>query len=261
MYIKRGVFTHHVLFQRLLALHKVATMNGINLQRIARGLTENIEAPVRKHLKNVYATFTLATIAAAAGGYAHMFCSLIDARLITGFGAICTLLWLHMTPYDGKNQIKRLSLFGSFAFLTGYNLGPFLDMAVRVNPALIIQTLLGTSIVYACFSLSALFAPRGHYLYLGGILLSALSILFWLSLINLFFGSRLLFQVNLYFGLAIMCSFIVFDTQNIIEKARRGDTDYVMHSIELFIDFVYVFKHLLIILTKKEAQSKKKRRD
>ena len=59
----------------------------------------------------------------------------------------------------------------------------------------IMQALLGTSVVFACFSLSALYAPRGHYLYLGGTLFSALSTLFWLSLLNIFFGSRLIFQV------------------------------------------------------------------
>ena len=37
------------------------------------------------------------------------------------------------------------------------------------------------------FSLAALFAPDGHYLYLGGTLLSGLSMLFWLSLLNIFF--------------------------------------------------------------------------
>lgn len=59
------------------------------------------------------------------------------------------------------------------------------------------------------------------------------------------------FQANLYIGLAVMCGFIVYDTQLIVEKARRGDKDYVMHSVELFIDFVAVFKRLLIILTDK----------
>lgn len=57
--------------------------------------------------------------------------------------------------------------------------------------------------------------------------------------------------MNLYIGLFVMCGFIVFDTQNITEKARRGDKDYIMHSVELFIDFVAVFKRLLIILTEK----------
>ena len=37
------------------------------------------------------------------------------------------------------------------------------------------------------YSLAALFAPDGHYLYLGGTLLSGLSMLFWLGLLNIFF--------------------------------------------------------------------------
>ncbi|KAK3872983.1 hypothetical protein Pcinc_022005 [Petrolisthes cinctipes] len=236
-------------------------MAGINLQGFARGLTENLEPGVRKHLKNVYAAFMLATLAASAGGYVHLFSSLIGAGLMTSLGALGCLMWLMMTPYDGKNQIQRLGLLVSFAFFTGCNLGPLLQLSIMVNPSLIIQALLGTSVVFACFSLSALYAPRGHYLYLGGTLLSALSTLFWLSILNIFFGSRLLFQVNLYVGLAVMCGFIIFDTQNITEKARRGDKDYIKHSVELFIDFVAVFKRLLIILTDREAQSKKRRKD
>ncbi|XP_068238209.1 bax inhibitor 1-like [Palaemon carinicauda] len=236
-------------------------MEGINLKGFAQGLTADLEPPVRRHLKNVYATFTLATLAAAAGGYVHLFSSIVGAGLLTGIGAIGTLIWLLMTPYNGQNQLARLSLFGSFAFFTGVNLGPLLSMAMVVNPALIMQALLGTSVVFACFSLSALFAPRGYYLFLGGILTSALSTLFWLSMMNLFFGSRLIFQANIYIGLAVMCGFIVYDTQAIVEKARQGSKDYVMHSVDLFIDFVAVFKRLLIILTDKEAQSKRKRRD
>nr|XP_027213418.1 bax inhibitor 1-like [Penaeus vannamei] len=117
-------------------------------------LKNKYETPVRIHLKNVYATLTLATIAAS---------------------------------------LQRLSLLGIFAFLTGCNLGPFLNLAVTINPAL----------------------------------------------------------ANLYIGLAVMCGFIVYDTQFIVERARRGDMDYVMHSLNLFVDFVGVFWRLLMILTNK----------
>jgi len=55
----------------------------------------------------------------------------------------------------------------------------------------------------------------------------------------------------LYIGLAVMCGFIVYDTQFIVERARRGDMDYVMHSLNLFVDFVGVFWRLLMILTNK----------
>nr|XP_027223337.1 bax inhibitor 1-like [Penaeus vannamei] len=153
-------------------------------------------------------------------GYAHMFSTFISSGFMTFLSAIWVLILLVFTPYDGKNQLQRLSLLGIFAFLTGCNLGPFLNLAVTINPAFVI---------FACFSLSALYAPDGHYLYLRGTLMSA----------------------NLYIGLAVMCGFIVYDTQFIVERARRGDMDYVMHSLNLFVDFVGVFWRLLMILTKR----------
>ena len=52
-------------------------------------------------------------------------------------------------------------------------------------------------------------------------------------------------------GLLLFCGFIVWDTQMIIEKKRRGDGDFIGHSVELFIDFIQVFRKVIIILTSK----------
>merc|ERR1711997_705395 len=108
---------------------------------------------------------------------------------------------------------------------------------------------------------AALFAPDGKYLYLGGTLMSGLSTLLFLGFMNLFFRSQLLFQAHLYMGLAIFCGFIMFDTQVIIEKARRGDKDFIAHSLDLFIDFVQIFRKVLILLMQKDDRSNKKRRN
>uniref|UniRef100_A0A915DWS1 Uncharacterized protein n=1 Tax=Ditylenchus dipsaci TaxID=166011 RepID=A0A915DWS1_9BILA len=63
-------------------------------------------------------------------------------------------------------------------------------------------------------------------------------------------------------GLAINCGFIVYDTQLIAEKRRRGDTDYIWHAVMLFIDFVNIFRYILILLKEKsdnDGRSKKRR--
>merc|ERR1719228_108844 len=120
-----------------------------------------------------------------------------------------------------------------------------------------------TSAVFACFSGAALFAPDGKYLYLGGSLLSGLSSLLFLGFLNIFFRSQLLFQVHIYLGLAIFCGFIMYDTQLIIIKARHGDRDFIAHSLDLFIDFIQVFRKILVLLMqkeKKEDRNQKKRR-
>lgn len=61
----------------------------------------------------------------------------------------------------------------------------------------------------------------------------------------------LLFQGQLYIGVLVMAAFVLFDTQNIVEKVRAGSTDVVQHSMDLFFDVLSLFRRLLIILTQK----------
>jgi len=48
-----------------------------------------------------------------------------------------------------------------------------------------------------------------------------------------------------------MAAFIVYDTQNIVEKCRNGNRDVVQHALDLFFDVLSMFRRLLIILTQK----------
>jgi FtsH-binding integral membrane protein len=72
-------------------------------------------------------------------------------------------------------------------------------------------------------------------LYLGGILSSGLTLLFWLGLANLFVRIELLANVSLYLGLMVFSGFVMFDTQLLVEKFRLGNEDYLAHSLELFL--------------------------
>ena len=74
-------------------------------------------------------------------------------------------------------------------------------------------------------------------------------------------------QAQLFFGFVVFCAFIVYDTQKIVAKFELGDRDYVAfvaipfalagpahttrrHALDLFLDVINVFRHLLVILTK-----------
>jgi len=220
----------------------------------------HLEKPVQTHLKNVYSTLALSLMVAAVGAYVHLFTDLMQAGLLSVIGAIAMLLLLVSTPHQPGNEKKRLGFMAGFAFLTGIGLGPIMDMVLMIDPSIIPTAFLGTAIIFICFSLSALYNRDRKFLFLGGLLFSGLSWMLMLGLANIFFRSTMIFKAELYIGFLIMCGFVLYDTQLIIEKRRRGDEDFIWHSLDLFVDFVNIFRRLMIILATRE-NDKKKRRD
>jgi len=216
----------------------------------------HLEKPVQQHLKQVYSCLSIAMICASAGAFVYMF--YLQLGLLTVLGSLGFMLALHMTPHTPSNFFKRMGFLAAFAFFSGMSLGPLLDMVIRIEPSIVPTALMGTSVIFLCFTFASLFASDRKFLFLGGILMSCLSWMLMLGLLNIFMGSRLLFQLNLYGGLFVMCGFILYDTQLIVEKRRRGDTDYIWHSVDLFIDFINVFRRLLIILAQKEENKKRR---
>lgn len=53
---------------------------------------------------------------------------------------------------------------------------------------------------------------------------------------------------QVYFGLLIFLGYMVYDTQEIIERAHHGDMDYIKHALTLFTDFVAVLVRILVIM-------------
>lgn len=46
---------------------------------------------------------------------------------------------------------------------------------------------------------------------------------------------------------------MVYDTQEIIERAHHGDMDYIKHALTLFTDFVAVLVRILVIMVSIES--------
>jgi FtsH-binding integral membrane protein len=236
-------------------------MPALDFNTFVSSLNRKLEPNVQAHLKNVYQTVAMALLAASLGGYVHLYTGLLSGGLLSSLGAMGFGMALFATHDDGKNRNQRMGYLMGFAGCSGLSMGPLLEMAIMVNSALIPTALLSACVVFACFSLSAMFADHRKYLYLGGSLMSMLSVLLILSLVNIFIRSPLLFSAYLYIGLAVVCGFIMYDTALIIEKRRMGDQDYIHHALLLFIDFADLFRHILILLTKKEADKKRKNRN
>lgn len=75
-------------------------------------------------------------------------------------------------------------------------LGPLLDYVSIVDPSIIVTALLGTTIVFVCFSIAAMLAERGSWLFLGGTLMTLLSSMSLMALVNIFMQNHFLYQVS-----------------------------------------------------------------
>ncbi|KAK8770219.1 bax Inhibitor-1 [Amblyomma americanum] len=232
---------------------------SFNMNAFMNSFSNRLDKPVRDHLKNVYSCLAISTLATAAGGYVHLFTDILQGNFLTTLLSLGLLVALFGIPDNGKNQHVRLAILVGFAFTTGLGMGPLLDVVVSVDPSIIATAFLATCAVFTCFSLSALYTDHCRWIYVGGTLMSILSVMSLFTLANLFLGSYLLFQANLYLGVAVFCGFVLYDTQLIIEKRKRGERDYIRHSVDLFLDFISIFKRLLIILTQKESSRREKR--
>ncbi|NXM48400.1 BI1 inhibitor, partial [Gymnorhina tibicen] len=210
----------------------------------------HISASTQEHLKRVYGSFAICMFVAAAGAYINVVTHLFQVRGLRRLagGTPSPAPPGTPNPAEGPDGAPRVALVTPGSVLPGINLGPLLQMCISINPSIIPTAFLGTATIFACFSLSALYARRRSYLYLGGFLLSGLTLMLLSSLVNAFVRSTWLFTANLYVALMIMCGFVLFDTQLIIEKAESGDKDYIWHCVDLFLDFVNIFRELLMIL-------------
>ncbi|XP_015706667.1 bax inhibitor 1, partial [Coturnix japonica] len=210
----------------------------------------HISASTQAHLQRVYGSFALCMLLAAGGGYVSVLTQLGQLSVLCGLCSLGLMLGLMRTPHSRDTELQRLGMLAGFALLTGINLGPSCKMCIAIDPSPFPTGLPGTAAIFGMLSRSsALYARRRScFLYLGGFLLSALSCCVLSTLFMPCLDSTWLFTANLYMGLMLMCGFVLFDTQLIIEKAESGDKDYIWHCVDLFLDFVNIFRELLMIL-------------
>lgn len=224
-----------------------------------------LDLVVQKHLQRVYSSLLSACVAAAAG------CAL---QLYLGWnaGPLTMLLLFGTVLYFGtlpQHSPRRPAAFLACAVAQGWSLGPLLNLAFQVAPATPLFALVGAGAVFASLSISAMFAKRRSYLFLGGFCSSALSLMSILTIARyLFRGSMAMdtyLAMQIYGGLLVFAGYVLFDTQVIIEKAHAGERDYLKHALTLFVDLVAIFVRVLIILIRnherKEEDERRKERN
>uniref|UniRef100_A0A8V0ZRB1 Transmembrane BAX inhibitor motif containing 6 n=1 Tax=Gallus gallus TaxID=9031 RepID=A0A8V0ZRB1_CHICK len=105
---------------------------SINLDALFK--FSHISASTQEHLKRVYGSFALCMLLAAVGAYVNVVTHLFQFSLLSGLGSLGLMVWLTATPHSRETEQQRLGMLAGFAFLTGINLGPLLQMCIAINP-------------------------------------------------------------------------------------------------------------------------------
>lgn len=227
------------------------TFNSFDYSKVLK--LNDYSPSVQQHLANVYLALVACLVSAAVGVWVSMVTSM--GNIFGLLGSMGMILWIQMDQ-NKHDLTRRLAMLCGFGVFQGISVGPLISLAIDVDPAIIMTAVLGTVTVFACFSASAIMAKRRSYLFLGGILSSAISLMFLLSFANIFFQSSNLYALQLYGGLMVFSGYVVFDTQLILEKAELGSRDVIGHALELFLDFMAILIRIIVILMKSSKKKK-----
>ena len=220
----------------------------------------DITPRVKTHLNQVYGTLSIGCLTAAAT------CLWTPVWLVTNimfliFSLIATI-GLVVTMHAKRGNSDHGTKFVCFLLITaidGASLKPLVQSAIDLDPVLVVNALVYTGVVFGSFTLTSFLTGRRSMLFLGGILSSVMLGMSVGMLLSFFTGVSFIsyFAYNVIM-LVVFSLYIMYDTQLIIEKAHQGDFDYNLHSLDLFIDLVRIFIHILRILMEMNKDKKNK---
>ena len=135
-------------------------------------------------------------------------------------------------------MVKTL-LWSGFMGITSLGLIPLIQM---VGQAVVFDALLATGASMGGLCMVALNAPSEEFLKYGGALGLAAGGMFGLGLLNMFYPSKMLFNVWLYGGLALFGGITIYDIQKILYNAKnKSRYDPINESLSIYLDAIIIF--------------------
>lgn len=206
----------------------------------------SFEQELQNHLKTVY--LCLFTIMASTAAGCSLYCvESFQHGTISSIMSFVLIIALHFHR-DSCNFWLRFSVIVCLGFCTGQLLGPFMMFVGLVDPRLVISSLIGSTVLFLSLTLTARYFRSLQYRFTDGALVIVSNILTIISIINLFLKSDKVQDILLHLGLAVTAGFVLFDTQEIMEKFQCGDTDSINHSLILFFHMLNLSRKLLILV-------------
>jgi len=145
----------------------------------------------------------------------------------------------------------NLVLFFGFAFLMGLLMAPLIYLILAQGEAgvtAVNQAALLTALVFSGLTAYVMFSGRS-FSFLGGALSIGTFALLGIALAGWLFG----FSLGMWFSVAavvLFVGYILYDTDAILK--RYPTSAYVSAACVLFVDVILLFKHLLLLLSRRD---------
>lgn len=200
---------------------------------------------VVKCLKNTYILLSLTLLWSAfcGWGYLEMFGAVMNpAYFIIGF--ISALVLLFVIAAFRKTVVGLILTF-VFTGIMGTFMGPTVFHYASISPSIVYNALGATGIIF--FSLSALvLITKKDFGFMGNFLFVGLIGLLVVMITGIFFDIGISNLAISYFGALLFSGFIIYDTSEIVQG--RED-NYIMATINMYLNLLNLFQFLLAILT------------
>ena len=196
-------------------------------------------------LRNTYLLLSFTLLFSAATAWFAMATGARPMGILLSLVGMFGLLFLTMAL---RRSVWGLVSVFAFTGFTGYMIGPIIGMVMTqyVNgQAIVFSTLATTGAVFLGLSAYALIS-RKQFNYLASFLFVGLIVLVVGSVVNIFLKMPALYMAISFAGAFIASGLILVDTARIIHK---GEDNYIMATISLYLDIYMLFMNLLNIFT------------
>lgn len=192
-----------------------------------------------------YFSAACATTGAMTMAFRNSRLALMNPWLLLGL-SLGTMMGTQFTSYQNNWALKNM-LYAGFIGTMSLSLVPLIHM---YSMPIIYDALIATGVTVGSLGVVAYNAPSEQFLNWGGPLALGLGGMMGISLLSIVYpGSPALYNIYLYGGLALFSAFMLYDTQQIMYRAKT-DVAYdpinqslhvYMDAINLFVRFVQIF--------------------
>lgn len=170
----------------------------------------------------------------------------VNAQPMNWIVSLVVMIGLLFAIQAKRNSAMALPLVFAFTGWMGWSLGPMVNFVLGSagGMGVLFNATAGTAVTF--FALSAYAITSGKdFSFLRGFLMTGLVVAL-LAIVASFFFAMPGLQLAISAALVLLASgFILFDTSNIV---RGGETNYVMATVNLYVNIYMLFSNLLALM-------------